>query len=43
MTDATTEFFHGLGARGHQPLLEKAAGTARFDLSNGKRARPAAW
>ena len=37
MTDATTEFFEDLGARGHEPLLEKATGTVRFDLSNGKR------
>jgi len=37
MTDATTEFFHGLGARGHEPRLEKVRGTLRFDLTNGKR------
>ena len=37
MTDATTEFFQELGARGHEPLLEKATGTVRFDLSDGKR------
>ena len=37
MTDATTEFFHELEARGHEPLLEKATGTLRFDLTNGKR------
>ena len=37
MTDATTEFFQDLSARGHEPLLEKATGTVRFDLSNGKR------
>ena len=35
--DATTEFFEELGSRGHEPLLEKATGTIRFDLSNGKR------
>lgn len=34
---ATTEFFEELGTRGHEPLLEKATGTIRFDLSNGKR------
>jgi putative sterol carrier protein len=39
MTDATTAFFQDLGARGHEPLLEKATGTMRFDLSNGKRTR----
>jgi putative sterol carrier protein len=37
MTDATTEFFHDLGSRGHETLLEKATGTVRFDLSNGRR------
>jgi len=35
--DATTEFFHGLATRRHEPLLEKATGTMRFELSNGKR------
>jgi putative sterol carrier protein len=37
MTDATTEFFEQLGARGHEPMLEKAKGTLRFDLTDGKR------
>jgi putative sterol carrier protein len=37
MTDATTDFFERLGARGHEPLLEKATGTLRLELSNGKR------
>ena len=37
MTDATTEFFHELEARGHDPRLKKATGTLRFDLMNGKR------
>ena len=37
MTDATTEFFSDLEARRHEPLLEKARGTLRFDLKNGKR------
>jgi len=36
MTDATTAFFEQLGARGHEPLLEKATGTLRIELSNGK-------
>ena len=40
MTDATTEFFDDLNARGHDPLLEKATGTVRFDLSNGGRTQP---
>jgi putative sterol carrier protein len=35
--DATTEFFHELETRGHEPLLEKAKGTLRFDLANGKQ------
>ena len=36
-SDATTEFFRRLEARGHEPRLEKATGTVRFDLTNGKR------
>jgi hypothetical protein len=32
MTDATTEFFDELEARGHEPGLEKMTGTLRFDL-----------
>ena len=36
MTDATTEFFEDLDARGHEPLLEKATGTLRIELSTGK-------
>ena len=35
--DATTEFFQELGTRGHEPLLEKATGTIRFELTNGRR------
>jgi putative sterol carrier protein len=34
---ATTEFFEALGARGHEPLLERATGTLGIELSNGKR------
>ncbi len=37
MTDSTSEFFGELGGRGHEPLLEKATGTLRFDLTDGKR------
>jgi putative sterol carrier protein len=37
MADATTEFFEGLGGRGHDPLLDNATGTLRFDISDGKR------
>jgi putative sterol carrier protein len=35
--DATTEFFDALAERGHEPLLEKATGTVRFDLRDGKK------
>jgi putative sterol carrier protein len=31
------EFFDALGSRGHEPLLGKATGTARFDVVDGKR------
>ena len=37
MTDATAEFFDALVERGHEPLLEKATGTVRFDLKDGKK------
>jgi putative sterol carrier protein len=37
MTDATTEFFAGLAARGHEPTLERVKGTLRFDLIEGRR------
>jgi putative sterol carrier protein len=37
MADATAEFFGELARRGHEPLLEKATGTLRFDLVDGKR------
>jgi putative sterol carrier protein len=37
MTDATTEFFEKLEARGHEPQLENVTATLRFDLRNGKR------
>ena len=33
MTDATTEFFQELAARGHEPALAKVTGTLRFDLA----------
>lgn len=36
-TTAAAEFFEGLAARGHEPLLEKATGTMRFDIRNGRR------
>jgi|SRR5215204_5802028 len=37
MTDSTAEFFQELDRRGHEPLLEKASGTIRFDLAAGSR------
>jgi putative sterol carrier protein len=40
---ATTEFFQELGTRGHEPLLEKATGTIRFELTNGKGKSKARW
>ena len=37
MADQSSDFFNDLGRRGHEPLLEQATGTIRFDLtgSNG--------
>ena len=37
MADTTAEFFDMLVERGHEPLLEKASGTVRFDLKDGKK------
>jgi predicted lipid carrier protein YhbT len=37
MADATTEFFELLASRGHEPLLEKATGTLRFDIVDGRK------
>jgi len=36
-TDAVAEFFDGLAARGHEPLLEKTTANLRFDVVDGKR------
>ena len=36
-SDPIAEFFAELGRRGHEPLLEKAKGSARFDVVDGKR------
>ena len=36
-TDVTAEFFGALAERGHVPLLERAKGTVRFELADGKR------
>ena len=37
MADATRQFFEGLAAQGHEPLLESFSGTLRFDLRDGER------
>ena len=36
LSDQASTFFEELGQRGHEPLLEKAQGTLRFDLTKGK-------
>ena len=38
-SDPTARFFDELAARGHEPLLRKAAGTIRFDVVDGRRTR----
>ena len=35
--DAVELFFEELGSRGHEPRLEKAEGSLRFEVSEGKR------
>jgi len=37
MKDATTAFFEDLSQRGHDSRLDRATGTVRFDIVNGKR------
>jgi putative sterol carrier protein len=37
MTDHTAEFFQELDQRRHEPLLEKASGSVRFDLAVASR------
>ena len=37
MADATATLFDELAARGHEPLLEHAVGSVRFELSDGSR------
>ena len=37
MTDATSKFFDEIGLQGQNPLLQRASGTIRFDLENGKK------
>jgi putative sterol carrier protein len=36
MVDATAKFFDDLDRNGHEPLLEKASGSLRFELTEGK-------
>jgi putative sterol carrier protein len=35
--DATTRYFDALAQKGHEPLLERARGTLRVELVNGRR------
>jgi putative sterol carrier protein len=35
MNDPTREFFYELDKRGHEPMLRKATGRLRFDLTDG--------
>jgi putative sterol carrier protein len=37
LNNATTRFFEGLEARGHEPRLENVKASLRFDLTNGKQ------
>jgi len=37
MTVSAAEFFDGLAERQHEPRLEKANGSVRLDLTNGKQ------
>ena len=37
MSEGSVEFFKELGQRGHEPLLAKVSGTARFELVDGDR------
>jgi putative sterol carrier protein len=37
MADVTAEFFATLARRGHEPLLERASGSVRVELADGKR------
>ena len=41
MTRSISEFFDELGSRGHEPLLRKITGSARFDVVT--RARTERW
>lgn len=37
MTSDAVAFFEELGSRGHEPMLAKARGTARFEIVEGAR------
>ena len=37
MADATSDFFAALGRRGFEPLLYRANGTLRIDLTDGRK------
>jgi putative sterol carrier protein len=37
MTDPTLDFFEELRQRGHEPLLETASGSFRFEIVDGKK------
>jgi putative sterol carrier protein len=37
--DPVERFFAELATRGHEPLLRKASGSARFDVRDGRRTR----
>ncbi len=37
MSDVTARFFEELASRGHEPALEGAEGTIRFDVADGRR------
>jgi putative sterol carrier protein len=39
VSETTAELFESLGRRGHEPLLEQAQGTLRFELENGQPQR----
>ena len=39
MSEPTADLFESLGQRGHEPLLEQAQGTLRFELENGQPQR----
>jgi putative sterol carrier protein len=39
VTTATDRFFDTIKQRGHEPLLERATGSVRFDLHSGREVR----